>query len=62
MQLALCNHRLNSYALVQLVILSISCNQATVCGITLDIYDIKHCGDTDRLMDGNLGVETVIFL
>lgn len=58
----LCNLGLNSYAVVPLVIPSISCIQATVCGITLDFYNIEQCGDADRLIDGNLGVEMDIFL
>lgn len=61
-QVVLCNRGLNSYAVVRLVIPSISCILATVCGIALDFYNIKHCGDAaDRLIDGNLGVEGWIF-
>ena len=62
MQLLLCNRGLNSSAVVQLVIPSISCIQATVCGMTSDFHNIKQCGGADRLIDGNLGVEMDIFL
>lgn len=54
--------RLNSYGVVELVIPSISCIQATVCGITLNFYNIGQCGDADSLIDGNLGAEMEIFL
>lgn len=47
---------------MQLVIPSISCFQATVCVLTLDFSNVKQCGEVDRLIDGSLGVDMDIFL